>query len=400
MISIQEALSHVSAVSPLQTETLPIQKAFGRYLANEVISAIDLPPFPQSAMDGYAVQSADLAQANSSIPVRLQIVDTIAAGLVTSLPTIKTGQTIRIFTGAHLPNGADAIVRQENVIRENNTILLSKYVKKGEDLRYKGEEIKKNTRIASAGQKLTTGLLAAIAMAGIAIVTVRKKPKVAVFITGNEVVQPGQTLLPGQVYDANAIMIQQWLQNQNIEHVKMIHLPDDLELVVLAFKKAFEKYDLIFTTGGVSVGERDFVIPGAKKAGAKEIFWKVAQKPGKPFFFARYKNTSLLGFPGNPAAVFAGLHIYGKTLLNALSGAPQFDFNIGILAKNTPSGRKRDQWLRVQKKVDTQGLVNIYPLEKQASHMLTNLAQCNAIAWIEKGSKPLQTGSFVRWIPV
>lgn len=317
LITLDQALEHYSAVQTLPVVTLPLVQAHRHVLAADVLSTVALPLFTQSAVDGYALRSEDL-QAGIT---RFELVGEIRAGIEEHIE-IQAGQTVRIFTGGKLPNSADTVARQEIITRSHDQATLTQALDKGADIRYQGEELSIGTTLAQQGQRLGSGLIAALSMAGVPHVEVYRQPKIAVLITGDEV--NTQLDNDSQVFDANAPMIRTWLKEHDFAEAHLEHVIDDEKILTQALSNAMNHYDVVITTGGVSVGDYDLIRPVSMAVGATEIFWQVAQKPGKPLYFAEYQtdhhHSYLIGLPGNPAAVLTCLAVHVSTLLAALQG--------------------------------------------------------------------------------
>jgi molybdopterin molybdotransferase len=401
MISVDEAFRrYEQEISPLPVIAVGVSTAdaLGRVLAEEVRAQIDLPPFPQSAMDGFALRSQDTQDATPERPVRLEIAGEIQAGRLREIPKLSPGEAMRIFTGGHLPQGADAVLRQEEAQIEGDRLLIKRALSLGEDVRAQGEEIRRGTTLAERGTRLWAGELAAITMAGVSEVRVHRAPKVTVLTTGDEVIPPGKELMPGEVYDANTPLVVGWLRSRGYREVVAAHLPDDLKGIEMALKEAFTHSDLVITTGGVSMGERDYILEAARNVGVRQIFWKVAQKPGKPLFFGTLNGKALIGLPGNPGAVFMGLVVHVCRVLDLLEGAspPGPRFMWGKLAFAIDPDPKRTLWVRCR--IST-GEISLQRLPKQGSHMISNLVDCTALVRIPPGSEELTPGSPVPWTP-
>lgn len=392
MISVAQALKTYSQVlTPLAAENVAIQQATDRVLAAPPKAAVDLPIFTQSAVDGYALRSADVL--DNAV---FELVGEVPAGPIVDELQISAGQACRIFTGGRLPPGADTIARQEVVERADNTIKLTQPIAAAADTRFKGEELTAGAVLAEPGQTITPGLLAALAMAGVAEVTVFKQPKIIVLITGDELAQAGEPLNPGQIYDANGPLVASFLRDYQPE---LIYVEDTEAAVTQAIQHAVDHADLVITTGGVSVGDRDFIPAVAQKVGVQQQFWKVAQKPGKPIWFGTKNNTALIGLPGNPAAVLIGLLVHVQRILDVLAGlknpAPQWQS--GVLAAPVKPDASRDRFVRMVVSTE-KGQVTLSPLPKQASHMLSNLAAAGALVYVEAAPVELSVNAVVPWI--
>lgn len=403
MLSIDEAFErYAQEISPLPIEEVPLSDAPWRVLAEDVQSRIDLPPFPQSAMDGYALRSADTEDASPTHPVRLRLAGEIPAGRLSEIPTLLPGEAVRIFTGGYVPQGADAILRQEDAQVEERKLFVRSSLPEGTSLRERGEEISKGERLAATGTRLTAGHLAVFAIAGVDRVRVRRSPRIYAITTGDEVISPGQPLAPGQVYDANTYLITGWLRARGCNHLTVTHVPDDPSRTESAMCDALATSDLVLTVGGVSVGEKDYVMSAAQKSHVRQVFWKVRQRPGKPLFFGMSGHVPLLGIPGNPGSVFVCLVTHVQRVLHLLEGtsSPSPHFLSGRLSESLELTPEREWWVRCRAEISPEGEVWLIPLPHQSSHMITNLAECTALARLQEGTGVLKKGSVVSWAPV
>lgn len=402
MITVDEAFElYRQAIQPLPEETVDLTDARDRVLSQDATSWTDLPPFPQSAMDGYALRSADTGDATEEQPAELDLVGEVPAGKLDEVPSIQPGQAVRIFTGAYVPDGADAVLRQEDARIDGDQLLVSEPVEAGQDYRQQGEEIRQGESVMEAGTLLSFGHVTALAISGIADVPVHRAPRVSVFTTGDEVVKPGQPLHPGQVYDANTSLVAGWLRSLGLTDVTSEGLPDTLEETESSLGKAFERSDWVITTGGVSVGDYDFVIPAAENIGMDPVFWKVRQKPGKPLFFAIRDGRALLGLPGNPGSAFACLLTHGHRVLDRLRGvaSPRPHFGVGKLAEPIPMG-SREWWARCRVTYSANGEAWLALLPQQSSHMIANLGETECLARIPIGERVLEHDDPVLWTSV
>ena len=401
MISIDEAFAHLDdQIGPLPARRLPLREALGRVLAEDAFARVQLPPFRQSAMDGYAVALADLSDATG--PLRLAVTATSAAGPGGTEPLLP-GSCQRIFTGAQVPEGADLVIRQEDVVRSDDGFIhisadAAARQRRGANIREAGEELTRGALVGRSGQRLTHGAIGALAMAGLHTVSLHRAPRVALLVTGDELRSADGDLDAGMVFDANTPLVTTWAASRGLDLVATIALPDDADLLTMTLAEA--AVDLIITTGGASVGDRDHLRASAAEAGFTEHFWGVAQQPGKPTLFATRGTTLLLGLPGNPAAVFAGLAIFGARLLSRLEGErePAPRFARGRLAAAVRPNPARDLWLRCSLSFGDEGTALLSPLVRQQSHMLSNLLDCDAIARIPASAEPLAAGAVVAWL--
>ena len=386
LISIDDPLALIqSTPSPLTVEQLPLTECLNRYLAQDVYSGVDLPTFSQSAVDGYAICSSSENLQDSVF----EVIGEIKAGSELDHQLLQ-GQAIRIFTGGKVPTGTTHVARQEIVkIESNNKIRLVEHIQQQADIRFAGEEIQLGQKIAECGQKINIGALAALSMIGVRSIAVYRLPKVAVLVTGDEVAETPEDLKAGKVFDANGPLLKAWFEDYGIE-VNILHIADESQRVTQCFNQLKQQYDVIITTGGVSVGDYDFVRPCSFDAGFEQIFWKVKQKPGKPLFFAQYIEDEhrcfLLGLPGNPAAVYVCMQIYGKVLLDALQNQDQsINWFSGTLTHELKSDA-RERFLRMQAYYE-HGQLKLKSLAKQQSHMLSNLMQANCLVRVPANTK-------------
>lgn len=396
LISIDEALQLIQTrPQVLATETLPLGQCLNRYLAKAVYSEVNLPNFSQSAVDGYALNTS-LGHLQDAC---FELKGEIKAGSVSDRP-LQQGQAIRIFTGGKIPEGTTHVARQEIVVVESDAkIRLAEHIKPQADIRFTGEEIQVGQQLADVGQKINIGALAALSMAGVQSIEVFAVPKVAVVITGDEVAETPADLQVGKVFDANGPLLKAWFNDYGLD-VEILHIADEAEQVRHCFEQLKQQYDVIITTGGVSVGDYDFVRPCAFETGFQQVFWKVKQKPGKPLFFAEYKPVNgegrpcyLLGLPGNPAAVYVAMQIYGKTLLDALQNQDQPLQWFSATLTHELKSDARERFLRMHAYFEY-GQLKLQSLAKQQSHMLSNLMQANCLVRIPANIK-IEAGQLV-----
>lgn len=394
MIAVDEALRlALDGLAPLPAETLALDAALGRVLAAEVHAALDLPRFAQSAVDGYALRHADIAAA----PCLLPVADTVAAAAREAAPQLAPGSASRIFTGGWLPEGADTVVRQELTGREGARVRILRAVEPGTDIRRQGEELRQGEVVAAAGARITPGLLGAIAMAGLDRVTVRRRPRIAVLVTGDEVAPPGTALAPGQIADANGPLLRAYLRSWGYAEVSLRYLRDDYASVCRELDAALSTAEVVLSSGGVSVGDHDHIPAAACQCGAQTLFWKVAQKPGMPLFAARRGGALLFGLPGNPASVLVNLLVYVRAALQRLEAAPPGDWPPGRLTQPVRAESAKTLWLRMRRRIDEDGAVRLEPLDRQASHMLSNLAQAQVLVRVPPAAAVWPAGTLLRW---
>jgi molybdopterin molybdotransferase len=396
VIPVDGALAIVTGtVSPLPSDVVALSDAPGRVLAAPVHSTFPLPPFDQSAVDGYAARHADIAR----VPVTLPVKGVVAARAYDKRPELDLGTLMRIFTGGVVPDGADTIVRQEATLPGGDErITVNELIPLGADFRRAGEEAPTGTLIAPQGAVVTPGMIGALALAGVDKVTAYTSPRVTVFVSGDEVVPLGQALGLGQVPDTNGPLMSALLESWGITPLAVEHLADSEASVRAALDRAFASSDLVLTSGGVSVGDYDFIPKVAAELGADVLLHKVAQKPGMPLFVAKRGDCLLLGLPGNPGAVYVNLHVYVRAALDAMTG---LDPRARWRRAPMPEGARREKgktfWLRAVATYDDVGAVRLEQLGHQASHMLSNLTAANALVRIPPEGEHADT---VEWLPL
>lgn len=378
-------------VGPLPTHRVALELALGAVLAQPAVARIALPRFTQSAVDGYALRTGD-GQAERSL------IGTSAAGDPTDV-VVGPGQAVRILTGGVVPAGADAVARQEIVERTGAGIALTAPVRSGEAVRFEGEELAAGATIAQAGQRVTAGIIAALAMAGVDSVEVYRRPRVAVLVTGDEVVRAGEPLAPGLVYDANSPLLRAWFVEHGYGEPVVAYVRDDEAALEEAMSAALDSADLVVTSGGVSVGDRDYVPAVADRLGVRKVFWKVAQKPGKPLWFGMRDGKALLGMPGNPAAVLVCLAVHARAVLARLEGeaCDQPAWRYGVLKTPVDADGERDRLVRMRLDM-SDGVASLEVLPRQESHMLSNLASAHALVWLPSRADGFAAGERVAWL--
>jgi molybdopterin molybdotransferase len=400
MISVEEAFAaYPAALRPLPVEHLPIAHAAGRVLAEALASRVDLPRFDHSAMDGYALRAADTRDASQARPLRLPLAGASYAGAGLDQPALPSGHAARIFTGAPLPPGADSMIPQERVQREGDALLFTAPWPADRNIRRRGEELRAGTALAQAGQRITPGLLAALIDGGHERVPVHRCPRLRVVSTGDELRPAGCTLAPGQIPDSNGPLISAVLRRWGYAPAACERVPDDEAQVCGALERAFDAAEVVITSGGVSVGEHDFIRRAAQRLGIHQVFWQVAQRPGKPLYFGTLGDKLLLGLPGNPGAVLLGLCLHVRRALDVLEGAAQPGpvWHYGRLVQPVERDSKRARFVRMHLEYSADGTAQLHPLPHQDSHMLSNLAHAPVFVWVPSGARDAEAGSALRW---
>ncbi|MDP3293355.1 MAG: molybdopterin molybdotransferase MoeA [Nevskia sp.] len=405
MIPLEDALAaYGRTLRPLPVETVSTLAALGAVLAEAASAQTDLPRFAQSALDGYALRSTDVAAATPANPVRLPIVLQVAASAQPVQPELPPGCAARIFTGAMMPLGADAMIAQERATRDGDALVFTSLFSAGRNVRLQAEELAKDTVLAGAGNRIGPGLLASLVNAEVQTVRVHRRPRIRVFVTGDEVRPAGSALKPGEIHDSNGPLIAALLHSWGYQAPAAEHLPDDPAAVRAALAKAFDEADLVITAGGASVGDKDFLPAAAESLGMQRVFWKVAQKPAKPMFFGIREDATqqrvVLALPGNPGAVLIGMVLHARLVLTHLDGEPLPDlgWTAGVLDSAVERDKERARLVRMGLRHDAQGVARLNPLPHQDSHMLSNLGRADVLVWVESGDETVPAGSVLRWI--
>jgi molybdopterin molybdotransferase len=400
MIELEDAVGRILKLVPGPApEIVTLNEADGRVAAEPVLSPIDLPPFDNSAMDGYAVRAADVASANHSAPARLRQSGRVAAG-ETLGGELAPGTCVRLFTGSPLPRGADAVIMQEDteqVPGAADEILMLESVKPWENVRLRGEDVRHGTVLAERWDALTPARVSLLAAAGLARVLVGKRPVAGLLATGSELQEPGQPLAPGQIYESNRLGLAALIRRAGALPKVLPLVADSLAATRLALDQAFDQCDVVITSGGVSVGELDFIKQAFEQTGGGLEFWKVAIKPGRPFVFGSCRGKLLFGLPGNPVSAMVTFLLLVRPALLRWQGTQDVSLptHPGELNEPLANPGQRRHFLRV--KVDAAGKVRSAGV--QASHILSASAAANGLVDAPPGTTlPAgKTVSVIRW---
>lgn len=385
MISVTEAKNIILNNLPeRKTAFFPLSEAAGLVTSAEVIAGTDIPGFPQSSMDGYALKFKD-----KNLP--LEISGEMAAGTTAALP-IQDGQAIRIFTGAPLPEGADTVVMQEKISVENHQLIVKdENLSQGLNVRPKGSEVTKGSVAMAAGTFLSPAAIGFLAGTGQDKVEAYRPPVVAVILTGNELQDPGKELAFGQVYEANSYQLRAALQKTGVKEIRIFRAADDPETLRQILEQALEISDMVLLNGGVSVGDYDFVTQAARHCGIEEKFHKIRQKPGKPLFFGTKGEKLVFGLPGNPSSSLTCFYEYVLPAVEQLLGLKNSVQTLHVVAAHDyikPAGLTH-----FLKAFYEEGAVT--PLHAQESYRLHSFAQANCFLVLPEESAGCKKGDMV-----
>ena len=388
LIPYREAMEIALKNTPALTETdeVPLEEAGGRVGSEDILSPLDVPPFPRSAMDGYAVRAEDTLNP----PVLLTLKDTLEAGEVSS-SRVEKGECIGVATGAPLPPGADAVVMVENTRKDEGGVRIFKKVRKGENVIPRGEDILKGEKILQKGDILTPQIIGALAGVGKEKVRVYRKPRVRISLTGGEFIPPGKPLPPGKVYDINSFTLRYIVRDNGGIPFVTPPLPDDPEVIKKSILEDEKNFDLLVMVGGSSVGEKDFVPRVVKEIG--EVFFHgVSIKPGKPVLLGKVNNTLVLGIPGYPASCFCVGYLFLKPILRKMAHLKEDTRKEeGILAEEVSSPRGKLQFLTLRKEKEL-----VYPVFKKSAD-ITSVSRATGFLTIPPETTLLKKGERVEF---
>ena len=392
LISIDEAQGRVlDAVRPLATEDVPLAEALGRVLAEEVESAIDVPPFDSSAMDGYAVVSGPAAE--------LEVVDESRAGRPAEM-AVEPGKAIRISTGGAVPDGATAVVPLERSEAAEREPAAAERIRvgssaPGDNIRRAGEDVRAGRVVLVRGNSLGPPELGVAASVGRASLRCARRPRVAILVTGDELTEPGQPLGPGGIYSSNGWALAAQAERAGAQVTTRATVPDEPAGTRAALTKALDSSDVVIVSGGVSVGPHDHVKPALAELGVEERFWGVRLRPGKPTWFGARGEQLVFGLPGNPVSAMVGFHLFVRTALAAMQGAnPSAPRASATLEEAVPRHPNREQAVRVHLETSNDGW-HARATGPQGSHMLTSMLGATALARIAPGEGEVPAGERV-----
>ena len=387
MISIDEALELVlRELAPLGPERVVLDEAAGRVAAAPALSAVDLPPFDRSAMDGYAVRAADTAP---GVPLRLA--GGVAAGEVASA-TLEPGTAARVSTGAAIPPGADAVLQSELAVESDGTVAPERALEPGLHVRFRGEDVHAGDELAPAGSVLTLPRISALASAGVGEVAVHRRPRLHLIVTGSELLPIGAPPEPGRIHESNGLMVRLLAGRAGASVVDHGVIGDDYEATRGAVSEGLSG-DVLVVSGGVSVGPHDHVKPAFEACGVEEVFWRVRIKPGKPLWFGRRGDTLVFGLPGNPLSTIVCFCVFIEPALRRLAGEADARPRLepGRLTTAARASDGRTTFLTSTLRQGADGVLEATPTERQGSHMTGALGESDgfAVAPEEAGEMPV-----------
>jgi molybdopterin molybdotransferase len=399
-IPISEAVNEVMKYKiEGQTEYVSIFESHNRYLSTDLIATNDVPHFDKAPYDGFAIRSEDSTQASLLNPVEFEVVDHIGAGMIA---TKKVGpfQAVRIMTGAQMPEECDAVVMLElakdDEREEKKYMSIKRSYKKGENVSFRGEDAKKGEVLVTKGTRINPGIQAMLATFGYEKVPVAKKPIVGLFCTGTELLEVDEPLVPGKIRNSNSYMISAQIDRAGAEVHYFGKLPDDFDTCFNAVSDCLHKVDLFMTTGGVSVGDFDFMPAIYEKLGAEVLFNKVAMRPGSVTTVAQYNGKLLFGLSGNPSACYVGFELFGRPIIRTMlcSEMPHLRKELAILDADFPKANPFTRFVRSAVTVNN-GRLSVSPSGKDKSNIVMSLAGANSLMILPGGTRGFQAGTEV-----
>lgn len=389
-LAIEIMLNSIEEVKDVQI--LNTKDSLNRILAEDIFAPMNNPPFDKSPLDGFAIRGEDTENALKENPIKFKVIDTIYAG-GTSKKTLGQNEAIRIMTGAKMPKGSNSVIRLEDVIESDGSISIDKKMKPFSNYCYAGEDIKSGELLMSKYTPLNPIHLGVLSSMGIKNVKVIRKPVVGVLVTGDEVTEIDGELEEGKIYDSNEMLLCSRLSELGVKYIKLDKQKDSIEEVCKAIDHNIDKLDLLITTGGVSVGDKDIFHGVIEELGAKQLFWRVKLQPGTPLMYSIYKNKPILSLSGNPFASLATFEILARPVIVKLSSDKRLETK-RIKATLLSDFNKASKNRRFIRAIYNDGEV-LLPFGGHSSGMLLSMVNCNALVDIEAGNKGIKKGSKV-----
>jgi molybdopterin molybdotransferase len=402
MIRFEEAVEKIlDAVKPMPAVSSRVSTISGKVIAEPVMARLDLPPFDNSAVDGFGIRLTDVATASDGSPVSLKLVGTVRAGDSTNV-RIAAGTALKILTGALVPPGVDAVIMREYTCEENGHVVIKRGAQPGENIRRRGGEFLRGQDILPAGLVATPAVVGLLANLGYSAFSVFKRPRAAIITTGDELTKPGRALMPGKIYDSNSYAMESALRSAGIEDTLILRAGENYSATKKAFLRALNFADIIISTGGVSVGDYDYVKPVLEDLGVETALWRIAMKPGKPVYFGTYydkahrRNKYIFGLPGNPVSALITYHQLVKPALAKLMGLTSYQKRRTFMAQLLGDLRKkagRLEFVRAKLEYGENGALHVRPSAGQDSHMLGGLAIADVVIHFPLEAEKLSDGS-------
>ena len=396
MIPYHEALSKVLAcANPLGSKIVKLEQASGSVLAKDISTKHNIPFFDNSAVDGYGVRVSDVKSASNESPVKLQLIGTIKAGDEPKV-VVTPGTTVKILTGAPIPDGVEAVIMKEVCYEEKKYIYLKKSANSWENIRREGEEFHINERVIEKGTYINPPVIGLLATLGYKKCWVHLKPRISIIVTGNELIKTGKKLAPGEIYESNSYALLAALKEIGITKCSVAYVKDDKKIIKKQIKKALKNSDVIISVGGISVGDYDFVKEVFNSVGVKTLFTEVAIKPAKPNYFGSFKKKLVFGLPGNPVSALISFHqLIRPALLKSMGAKSIVPFQTkATLTENLTKKPGRLEFVRgiLEQK---NGDLLVQPTKGQGSHMLGGIANANCLICFPQEQKSLTKGEKV-----
>jgi molybdopterin molybdotransferase len=373
--------------TPLPPITIPIINGLDYITAEDVCAAYDIPPFTNSAMDGFAVHSPDTAGATPDSPARLHILETVAAGDMPACP-VRSGSCTQIMTGAAMPDGADSVVMVEKTRIENGYVLIFEEASSGINVREAGEDVRKGTTLVEKGTALTPPAIGLLAATGVERISVYPRPKTGILITGNELVQPGTPLSPGKIYNSNGCILFALVRETGAIPVEFGVVEDSREGLQFVMEEALSKCDVVISSGGVSAGKFDYVEDVLRGIGSEILFTSVKQKPGKPMVGAIRGVKPYFGLPGNPVSAMVCFELYARPFLRKMMGWSRYlkSWTKGFFIEPYHHTGSRFEWVRVRiAEKDGRNLLDPYP--SQGSGIISSMTSADGLARVDADAR-------------
>ncbi|WP_462408967.1 molybdopterin molybdotransferase MoeA [Neobacillus sp. Marseille-QA0830] len=380
-------------------EYIPLDQSYGRFLAKDIVATSDVPHFDRAPYDGFAVRSIDTMHASQSNPVDFEVIDHIGAGMVSD-KQVKENQAVRIMTGAMMPEGTDAVVMFELVHpfekEEGPYFTIKRSFKKGENVSFRGEDAKEGEILVKKGTLINPGIQAVLATFGYHQVPAARKPVVGLFATGTELLEVDEPLIPGKIRNSNSHMIAAQIKRAGGEVRYFGKLPDEFDTCFEAIKNALNKVDILITTGGVSVGDFDYLPEIYDKLGAKVLFNKVAMRPGSVTTVAQSNGKILFGLSGNPSACYVGFELFARPIIRTMlySNAPHLRREAAILEADFPKANPFTRFVRSSLYIES-GKLKVTPSGLDKSNIIMSLAGANSLTILPGGTRGYTSGTEV-----